>query len=108
MKTVTVQGMAHITGGGFVDNIPRVLPEKCQAVITRSAWRPPILFTFLQHEGHVDRDEMYRVFNMGIGYILIVRAADTTRAMKVLAASRAEPVIIGTIEKGARGTIYRD
>jgi len=108
MKTVPVQGMAHITGGGFVDNIPRVLPEKCQAAINRHAWRPPILFNFLQHEGHVDRDEMYRVFNMGIGYVLIVRAKDAPRAMKALAASRAEPAIIGQIEKGPRGTVYRD
>jgi phosphoribosylformylglycinamidine cyclo-ligase len=108
MKAVQVQGMAHITGGGFPDNIPRVLPEKCQAVINRNAWRPPILFSFLQHEGRVDHDEMYRVFNMGIGYILIVRAKDAPRAMKVLTASKAEPVIIGVIEKGPRGTIYRD
>ena len=108
MKAVPVQGMAHITGGGFSDNIPRILPEKCQAVINRNAWRAPILFTFLQHEGRVDRDEMYRVFNMGIGYVLIVRAANASRAMKVLAASRSEPVIIGVVEKGPRGTIYRD
>ena len=108
MKSVQIQGMAHITGGGFVDNIPRVLPEKCQAVINRNTWRPPILFTFLQHEGRVDRDEMYRVFNMGIGYVLIVRAKDAPRAMKALIANRAEPVIIGKIEKGPRGTIYRD
>jgi phosphoribosylformylglycinamidine cyclo-ligase len=108
MKTVPVQGMAHITGGGFVDNIPRVLPEKCQAAIDRNAWRPPTLFNFLQHEGHIDRDEMYRVFNMGIGYVLIVRAKDVPRAMKILAAQRAEPVIIGKIEKGPRGTVYRD
>ena len=108
MKTVPIQGMAHITGGGFVDNIPRVLPEKCQAVINRNSWRPPILFNFLQHEGRVERDEMYRVFNMGIGYVLIVRAKDANRAMKILAAQRADPVIIGKIEKGPCGTIYRD
>ena len=108
MKALPVQGMAHITGGGFVDNIPRVLPEKCQAVINRNSWRPPILFTFLHHEGRVDRDEMYRVFNMGIGYVLIVRAKDAPKAMKILAAGRAEPTIIGKIEKGPRGTIYRD
>jgi phosphoribosylformylglycinamidine cyclo-ligase len=107
-KVVTIQGMAHITGGGFVDNIPRVLPEDCQAVIHRNAWRPPILFTFLQQEGRVDRDEMYRVFNMGIGYVLIVRAKEAPAAMKALTATRAEPVIIGEIAKGPRGTIYRD
>jgi phosphoribosylformylglycinamidine cyclo-ligase len=100
--------MAHITGGGFPDNIPRVLPEKCQAVIDRRAWRPPILFSFLQHEGRVDRDEMYRVFNMGIGYVLIVRARNAARALKVLNARRAEPAVIGTIQRGPRGVIYRD
>jgi len=108
MKAVQVQGMAHITGGGFVDNIPRVLPEKCQAVINRNSWKPPILFTFLHHEGRVDRDEMYRVFNMGVGYVVIVRAKDAPRAMKILAAARTEPVVIGAIEKGPRGVIYRD
>ena len=108
MKSVQVQGMAHITGGGFMDNIPRVLPEKCQAVINRNSWKPPILFTFLQHEGRVDRDEMYRVFNMGIGYVVIVRAKDAPRAMKILAAARTEPVVIGAIAKGPRGVIYRD
>ena len=108
LKAVPVQGMAHITGGGFVDNIPRVLPEKCQAAINRHAWRPPILFTFLQREGRVDQDEMYRVFNMGIGFVLIVRARDVPRAMKILMASRAQPVVIGAIEKGPRGVIYRD
>ena len=108
LKAVQVQGMAHITGGGFVDNIPRVLPENCQAVINRSSWKPPTLFNFLHHQGHVDRDEMYRVFNMGIGYVMIVRAKDAPRALKELAAHRTDPVVIGCIEKGPRGTIYRD
>lgn len=108
LKSVPVQGMAHITGGGFVDNIPRILPETCQAAIDRNAWRPPILFTFLQREGRVDREEMYRVFNMGIGYVLIVRAQDAPRALKTLAAERAQPVVIGAIQKGPRGVLYRD
>lgn len=108
LKAVHVQGMAHITGGGFVDNIPRVLPEKCLAVIDRNAWRPPTLFTFLKHEGRVDPDEMYRVFNMGIGFVLFVRAKDAPRALKVLSAARAEPVVIGKIVKGARGVTFQD
>jgi phosphoribosylformylglycinamidine cyclo-ligase len=108
MKSVPVQGMAHITGGGFVDNIPRVLPEKCQAVINRKSWRPPVLFTFLQNTGHVSQDEMYRVFNMGIGYVVIVRAKDANKTLKILNAASASPVVIGAIEKGPRGVIYRD
>jgi len=108
LKTMPVEGMAHITGGGFVDNIPRVLPEKCQAVINRNAWQTPILFTFLQREGHVDREEMFRVFNMGIGYVLIVRAKNASRAMKLLTANNAHPVVIGAIQKGPRGVIYKD
>ena len=108
LKAVPIQGMAHITGGGFVDNIPRVLPEKCQAVIQRNAWTPPTLFTFLKQQGRVDLDEMYRVFNMGIGYVLILRARDVARALKALNAARAEPVVIGKVVKGARGVIFQD
>jgi phosphoribosylformylglycinamidine cyclo-ligase len=106
--TVPIQGMAHITGGGFVDNVPRVLPEKCVAVIDRNAWRPPTVFTFLEKEGRIDHDEMYRVFNMGIGFVLIVRAKDASRALQRLQAARAEPVVIGRVERGKRGVVYRD
>ena len=108
MKRVIVRGMAHITGGGFPDNVVRSLPEGACAVIDRSAWNVPRLFRFIQEQGKVDRDEMYRVFNMGIGYVLIVRAKDAPRAMKLLTASRAEPVIIGKVEKGPKATVYRD
>lgn len=67
-----VHGMAHITGGGLVGNIPRVLPKSCNASIKKSSWPGHKIFTFLQKAGPVEEDEMYRVFNMGIGYVLIV------------------------------------
>jgi phosphoribosylformylglycinamidine cyclo-ligase len=67
-----VHGMAHITGGGLVGNIPRVLPKGCDAVIKKSSWPVPKIFTFLQKAGPVEEAEMFRVFNMGIGYVLIV------------------------------------
>jgi len=67
-----VHAMAHITGGGLVGNIPRVLPKNCNAVIKKTSWPKPEIFTFLQNTGPVEEDEMYRVFNMGIGYVLIV------------------------------------
>ncbi|MGD8786675.1 MAG: phosphoribosylformylglycinamidine cyclo-ligase [Phycisphaerales bacterium] len=67
-----VHGMAHITGGGLVGNIPRVLPKNCNASIKKSSWPKHKIFTFLQKTGPVEEDEMYRVFNMGIGFVLIV------------------------------------
>lgn len=67
-----VHAMAHITGGGLVGNIPRVLPKNCDAVIKKSSWPKHKIFTFLQETGPVEEEEMYRVFNMGIGYVLIV------------------------------------
>ena len=67
-----VHGMAHITGGGLAGNIPRVLPKDCNAVIKKSSWPKHKIFTFLQREGPVEEAEMYRVFNMGIGFALIV------------------------------------
>jgi phosphoribosylformylglycinamidine cyclo-ligase len=67
-----VHGMAHITGGGLVGNIPRVLPKDCNAVIKKSDWPKHKIFTFLQNKGPVEEEEMFRVFNMGIGFVLIV------------------------------------
>ena len=100
MEKVQIQGMSHITGGGFPDNIPRVLPKDAVAVIDRSTWHVPPLFQFIQKTGKVDRDEMYRVFNMGIGYILIVRKKDEQKTMSILSRTDFIPVVIGHIEKG--------
>ncbi len=97
---VRIHGLAHITGGGFPDNVPRVLPAGVTAVFDRSAWKVPPVFAFLQEAGGVDREEMYRVFNMGIGMVIVVRKADADKAMAVLKAGRAQPVRIGRIEKG--------
>jgi len=67
-----VHAMAHITGGGLVGNIPRVLPKDCNAAIKKGTWPVPNVFTFIQDKGPVEESEMYRVFNMGIGFVLIV------------------------------------
>ncbi|MBM9602927.1 phosphoribosylformylglycinamidine cyclo-ligase [Desulfopila inferna] len=72
VKNYTVNGMVHNTGGGFIDNVPRILPNGCKAVIDRSSWEVPPIFTFLQKNGEVPRDEMYRTFNMGVGLLIIV------------------------------------
>jgi len=100
MQAVRIRGMAHITGGGFYDNVPRVLPGDTDAVFDRAAWRVPALFRFLQDKGRVDREEMYRVFNMGIGLVIAVREADGGRALQVLRTAGAAPRVIGRIEKG--------
>jgi phosphoribosylformylglycinamidine cyclo-ligase len=108
MKSVPVRGMAHITGGGFPDNIPRILPGDATAYIDRAAWKVPAVFQFIQERGGVDRDEMYRVFNMGIGYILIVRRRDADAALKVLRRAGCPGRQIGRIVKGRKGVVLEN
>ena len=72
MKSVTIKGMAHITGGGLLENIPRVLPEGTQCVIKAGSWKRPAVFDWLQQEGHIEDHEMYRVFNNGIGMAVML------------------------------------
>lgn len=106
MERVTIRGMAHITGGGFYDNVPRILPKSVSAVFDRSAWTVPPLFRFIQERGSVAREEMYRVFNMGIGMVIVVRSADQDKALAALKAvdaahaAGAAPRLIGRIERG--------
>ena len=100
MKKVRVHGMAHITGGGLVDNVPRILPKDVDAVFDRSTWKTPAIFEFIEQAGNVDHEEMYRVFNMGIGYVIFVRAKDADATMALLKKQKARPKIIGRVEKG--------
>lgn len=100
---VPVRGMAHITGGGFTDNIPRILPEGCAVRITQGAWPEPPLFTVLAGLGQVDESEMFRTFNMGIGLVLIVTPGDVDRVKEVLGNRSFPPVYeIGRVIEGAR------
>jgi phosphoribosylformylglycinamidine cyclo-ligase len=94
-----IHGLAHITGGGLVDNLPRVLPKNCDAVIETKSWRVPPIFQLLEQNGTVDRAEMYQVFNMGIGIAAIVSEKNAKLAMSVLKAKR-----IGRIERGSGRT----
>jgi len=97
LKDVPVKGMAHITGGGLTENVPRVLPENTQAVLQKAAWPRPQLFQWLQAEGNVAEDEMHRVFNCGIGMVVIVAAADAGRALQHLQAAGEQVYRIGEI-----------
>ena len=72
IKNYPVHGMVHNTGGGFIDNIPRVLPKSCAAKIDCSSWTVPPVFQYIQNRGEIPQDEMYKVFNMGIGLLVIV------------------------------------
>jgi phosphoribosylformylglycinamidine cyclo-ligase len=89
---VTIKGMVHLTGGGFLDNIPRILPPGLDAVIDTAAWTVPPLFRLIAETGQVPREEMYRVFNMGVGYCLVIDPADRPRL-----AAAAPPDLVGVV-----------
>jgi len=103
MESVTVKGMAHITGGGLTGNIPRVLPDNVTAVIESTAWARPPLFEWLQREGHVAEEEMHRVFNCGIGMVVIVAAEDAGTAIEKLRAAGETVFQTGRIEARQNG-----
>ena len=103
---IKINGMAHITGGGFPDNIPRVLPKTVNAEIDRNAWEVPTIFKFIQNQGKVDRDEMYRVFNMGIGFVVIVAKRDLAKATNILKAAHQPYSVIGVCRKGTGVVTY--
>ncbi|HET9368324.1 MAG TPA: phosphoribosylformylglycinamidine cyclo-ligase [Candidatus Udaeobacter sp.] len=90
-----IKGLAHITGGGLTDNLPRILPANCDAVIETKSWRAPRIFQVLEENGKIDPQEMYQVFNMGIGMVVVVSERDAERAMLMLKAKR-----IGQIARG--------
>src|SRR6185369_3228638 len=86
LPSSVVKGLAHITGGGLVDNFPRVLPKSCDAVIDRTSWTVPAIFQHIQRGGRVDALEMYQVFNMGIGMAIVVAPKDAKAVAKQLKA----------------------
>jgi hypothetical protein len=94
LREVRIKGMAHITGGGLVENVPRMLPEGVQARLDRLAWRRPAIFDWLQRQGNVTDAEMHRVFNCGIGMAIVVARDDVARALSALGAA-GERVTIG-------------
>jgi len=103
METLPVKGMAHITGGGLVENVPRVLPENVAAVLGQKDWPLPPLFQWLQKEGNVADAEMHRVFNCGIGMVVIVAAEQADAAQKLLGDAGETVYRIGRIESRAPG-----
>lgn len=102
-----VKGMAHLTGGGFYDNIPRVLPNGCSVTIQRESWKAPPIFPFIQVLGDVPDAEMYRTFNMGIGYVLIVPRDQSADIVSRLNQAGERAYVIGEVEHGERTVTIR-
>ncbi|MFA6313389.1 MAG: phosphoribosylformylglycinamidine cyclo-ligase [Sterolibacterium sp.] len=103
IQALPVKGMAHITGGGLTENLPRVLPEHLAAVLDRSRWLLPPLFQWLQREGQVADEEMHRVFNCGIGMAVIVAAEHERHAVELLHSAGETVFVIGRIETRGDG-----
>lgn len=96
-----VKAFAHITGGGFVDNIPRVLPQTCDVVIRTASWEMGPLFQLLAESGGVDEAELYQVFNMGVGMVAIVSVAQAEAALKFIQSQKHKAWLIGEVVKGS-------
>jgi phosphoribosylformylglycinamidine cyclo-ligase len=100
-KPGALKGLAHITGGGFIDNIPRVLPKNCDCVIRRGAWPVLPVFEMIQRGGRVEEREMYQVFNMGVGMVAVVAADRADAILRAIKAAQHPAWIIGEIVTGA-------
>jgi phosphoribosylformylglycinamidine cyclo-ligase len=99
IKNFNIRGIVHITGGGFTDNIPRIVPGPCQAVIRKGSWSVPPIFDLIRRVGGVDEEEMLRVFNMGIGMIIIVAEMDHAEILERLEKLGEKAYALGVIEK---------
>ena len=100
---VTIKGCSHITGGGFYENIPRMLPEGVKAIVNKDSYEVPAIFKMLSTDGDVSEEMMYNTFNMGIGMILAVDEADVEKTMEALKSAGEESYVIGKIEAGEKG-----
>jgi phosphoribosylformylglycinamidine cyclo-ligase len=105
LAEVPVHAIAHITGGGPAGNIPRVLPAGLEAVIDERRWTTPVVFDWLQRAGHVERDEMHRTFNCGLGMTLCVPATAADRALAILRDCGEQASILGEVRSGERGVV---
>ena len=107
LEQAEIKGMAHITGGGFLENIPRVLPDNVDVVIEEGSWPVPPIFSLLESAGNIEKSEMYRTFNMGIGFVMI---CDQANAMKVFDCCKEmgeEVYMIGMVSEGNKSVIIK-
>jgi len=107
LRNCTVKGLAHITGGGLSDNIPRVLPETTHAELSLDSWQVPEVFDWLQSHGNIDTAEMRRTFNCGVGMIVIVNTDDASNAVKTLSDAGENAWVIGKVANGDGPVLYK-
>lgn len=100
---VRIKGCSHVTGGGFYENIPRMLPDNARAVIKKDSYEVPAIFHMMAREGDVAEEMMYNTYNMGIGMVLALDAADVDKAMAAIKAAGETPYVIGQVEAGEKG-----
>ena len=102
MKSYEIKAMAHITGGGLLDNIPRVLPKTCAVEIDSSTWQMPVIMKLIQEQGAIDQEEMYRTFNCGIGMVIVVNSKDSKKVLTRLQKLGEKASLIGEVRKKKR------
>lgn len=102
LRNHDIKGMAHITGGGIAGNLVRILPKNCKAIIDIHSWRPNPIFDFIQRLGNIENDEMFKVFNMGIGWIIVVSPKEAAKVQKKLSQLKEKVYPIGEIRSGKR------
>ena len=100
---VTIKGCSHITGGGFYENIPRMLPDGITAVVKKDSYEIPAIFKLMQKKGNLEEKMMYNTYNMGLGMVLAVAPQDVDKAMEAIKAAGETPYVVGKIENGEKG-----
>lgn len=106
ISKVNVKGVSHITGGGFYENIPRMLPDGISAKIVKGSWTIPPIFALLQKEGNISEHDMFNTFNMGVGMAVVVDKADADKAVEILKESGEQAFVIGETVSGGDGVIF--
>lgn len=106
ISKVSVKGVSHITGGGFYENIPRMLPDGISAKITKGSWTIPPIFALLQKEGNISEHDMFNTFNMGVGMAVVVDKADADKAVGILKDNGEQAFVIGETVSGDDGVVF--
>ncbi len=102
---VRIKGCSHITGGGFYENIPRMLPESTMAVIEKNSYEVPAIFRLLAEKGDIAEEMMYNTFNMGLGMIVAVDPSDAAKTVEAIKAAGEQPYVVGTVKEGDKGVV---
>lgn len=100
---VTINGCSHITGGGFYENIPRMLPEGARAVVKKDSYEIPAIFKLLQKTGNIEEQMMYNTYNMGLGMVLAVKSEDAEKTMAAIESAGEKAFVVGSVEAGEKG-----